>query len=293
MAGAASGGRKASVLVGLVGSGIGLSRTPAMHEAAGRALDLPYIYRLLDADAMPGRPALADIVNWAERFGFNGINVTYPFKQAILPLLTDLAPEAASLGAVNTVLFHGGKRVGHNTDYWGFRRSFTEAVPDAASVGVLLIGAGGAGVAVAQALIDLGVRKLIINDADAARAAALAERLNSPSRPVESVKNIDGATLAAVDGVVNATPVGMAKSPGTPIDTDLLQRRHFVADIVYFPLETALLRAARARNCLTVSGEGMAIQQAVKAFELFSGMTPDSAQMRETFRNFDRQSPAA
>lgn len=293
MAYAASSGQTAPVLVGLVGRGIGPSRTPAMHEAAARVRGLPYVYRLLDVDRMNGHPQIDEIVGWAERLGFCGLNVTYPFKQAILPLLTELAPEAAALGAVNTVLFRDSKRIGHNTDYWGFRTSFAEAVANPGAMRVLLVGTGGAGVAVAQALIDLKVRGLLVNDADSNRAKALAQRLNTADCPVTPVDAIDAATLSAVDGVVNATPIGMAKAPGAPFDADLLARRHFVADIVYFPLETALLRAARAKGCLTITGEGMAIQQAVKAFELFAGVTPDAAVMRDAFHEFDRRSPAA
>lgn len=293
MADAAYRGQDASVLIGLVGRGIGPSRTPAMHEAAARALGLPYVYRLLDVDRMPGQPPLGEVVAWAERLGFTGLNVTYPFKQAMLPVLTELSAETAALGAVNTVLFRDGRRIGHNTDYWGFRRSFSEAVADPGAARVLLVGAGGAGVAVAQALADLGVKALMVHDADPARARSLAVRLESSACPVSAVDVIDAGALAAVDAVVNATPVGMAKSPGTPFDAGLLSARHMVVDIVYFPLETALLRVARAKGCRTVSGEGMAIQQAVKAFELFTGASPNVALMLETFQSFDRRSPVA
>lgn len=293
MGAAASSGRNTSVLVGLVGAGIGLSRTPAMHEAAARALDIPFVYRLLDTDVMAARPTLEDLLLWSQRLGYTGLNVTFPYKQAILPLLDALSPEAEALGSVNTVLFAAGRRIGHNTDYWGFRRSFADAVAAPADVRVLLVGAGGAGVAVAKALVDLKVRSLAIHDIDAARARALAERLDSADCPVRAVEMVDAAALAGADAVVNATPAGMAKSPGAPFDATLLDRRHLVCDIVYFPLETTLLRSARAKGCRTVSGEGMAIQQAVKAFELFAGVSPDASVMTETFRSYDRQSPAA
>ena len=148
------------ILVGLLGEGIQLSRTPAMHEAEGASLGITYVYRLLDTDLM-GDVALADLVDHAERFGFNGLNITFPYKQEILPLLTDLSDAAKSLGSVNTVVFRDGRRFGHNTDMWGFKQSFLNGLPDVSREAVLLIGAGGAGAAVAHALLDLGVSRLV------------------------------------------------------------------------------------------------------------------------------------
>ncbi|MBK8456056.1 MAG: shikimate dehydrogenase [Phyllobacteriaceae bacterium] len=293
MAGAAPSGRNPSVLVGLVGAGIGLSRTPAMHEAAAEALGIGYVYRILDTDRMVDAPSLADLVDQAERLGFTGLNVTYPYKQQIMPYLDGLSAEAAAVGAVNTVLFRDGRRIGHNTDFWGFRTSFLEGVPRPAGSSVLLVGAGGAGVAVAHALVDAGVGALVIHDKEKTRASALASHLASPACAVSAIASLDEKAMASVDGIVNATPVGMAKLPGSPVDPALIAGRHWVADIVYFPLETELLRSARAKGCRVMSGEGMAVHQAVKAFELFTGAKPDVARMRQTFRTFDRQSPAA
>lgn len=278
-----------TVLVGLVGRGIQLSRTPAMHEAEGRAQGLAYVYRLLDTDRMGSpRPALAEIVRFAELFGFCGFNVTFPYKQAILPLLDDLSPAARDLGSVNTVVLRDGRRLGHNTDMWGFRESFRRGMAGVRRDTVLLVGAGGAGVAVAHALLDLGAARLLVHDTDAARAAALAARLEARFGAGRAATAGDpGAALGEADGVVNATPVGMAKLPGTPLPAGLLRPAHWVADIVYFPLETELLRHARSLGCRTLSGEGMAVWQAVRAFEHFTGLSPDADRMKAAFAAFD------
>ena len=271
------------VLVGLLGRGIQLSRTPAMHEAEGQALGIPYVYRLLDTDRM-GQTALGDLVDQAERFGFDGLNVTYPYKQEILPLLTDLSDAAKALGSVNTVVFRDGRRFGHNTDMWGFKQSVLHGLPDARCETVLLIGAGGAGAAVAYALLDWGVNRLLIQDVQPDSAAALVARLGRQfgTDRASVVAELPSAALMA-DGIVNATPVGMAKLPGMPIEPTLLRAECWVADIVYFPLETELLAQARRRGCRTLSGEGMAVYQAVRAFELFTGVKPDIDRMRAAF----------
>lgn len=274
-----------SVLVGLIGKGIHMSRTPAMHEAEGRALGLNLVYTLLDTDRMgPSAPPLAELLRYAERFGFSGVNVTYPYKQEILGLLDELSEDAAAAGSVNTVVFEDGRRIGHNTDLWGFRESFRLSMAGAAHDTVLLIGAGGAGGAVAQALLDCGAGEVLFHDIQAARAEALARRLTPRfgARRVSAISDI-AAAAAAADGVVNATPVGMAKLPGTPIDTALLRPRMWVADVVYFPLETALLKAARRIGCRTMGGEGMAVFQAVRAFELFTGLAPNGERMQAAF----------
>jgi shikimate dehydrogenase len=279
---------QASTLVGLVGRGIQLSRTPAMHEAEARALGMSYVYRLIDAEQLgEPAPALADIVAFAEYFGFQGLNVTFPYKQEIIPLLDELVPEAAELGSVNTVVLRSGRRIGHNTDLSGFRRSFTIELGDAARGSVLLLGAGGAGAAVAYGLLQEGIGRLDISDLDQAKAAGLAARLNAAFGDGRAAATSDmSLAAAAADGIVNATPVGMAKLPGIPIDAALLRPQCWVADIVYFPLETELLAEARRLGCRTMSGAGMAVFQAVRAFELFTGFAPDADRMRAAFSAF-------
>lgn len=276
-------------LIGLIGRGIQLSRTPAMHEAEARARGISYSYRLLDTELMGEPPPLADLLRFAEHLGFSGFNVTFPYKQEILPLLHELSTAACEVGSVNTVVLKNGRRIGHNTDLWGFRESFRHGMEGVARERVLLLGAGGAGTAVAHALIDCEVGRVLIADTDPSRAGGLAARLQARfgEHRAETVGDIAGAAALA-DGIVNATPVGMAKLPGMPLKPEHVAPRHWVADIVYFPLETEFLRHARRIGCRTLSGEGMAVFQAMRAFELFTGIRPDLDRMKAAFASFDR-----
>ena len=273
------------IVVGLLGRGIQASKTPRMHELEGNRVGLGYAYVLIDFDALGlGDEHLGAMVREAEILGFAGCNVTHPFKQSILPLLDDLAPEAAAIGAVNTIVFDGGRRTGHNTDCWGFAESFREGLAGAPMTSVVQFGAGGAGAAVAHALLTLGAEKLTLCEIEPGRAEALATRLSERfGAPVVAAIGPDQA-MADASGIVNTTPIGMVKYPGLPFDGALLQPHHWVAEIIYFPAETALLLHARTLGCRTLAGTGMAVYQAVKAFELFTGIAPDRAAMTAHFR---------
>lgn len=275
----------AQFTVGLVGRGIGSSRSPAMHEREGARMGIGYLYVLLDFDRLDLSDAqLGEVISAAQAAGFAGLNVTHPFKQAVIPLLDALSPEASAIGAVNTVLFTGERRVGHNTDSWGFAESFRENLGDVAVDRVLQFGAGGAGAAVAHALMTQRVKQLAICDVDVPRAEALRKKLVDRFGLRVSVTEPAAMTLANADGVVNTTPMGMAKYPGLPFPGEMLEPRHWVAEVVYFPVETALLRHARELGCRTLAGTGMAVYQAVKAFELFTGIAPDRDSMIAHFR---------
>ncbi len=280
---AAADGRPA-VLTGLVGRGIGLSRSPAMHQREGARLGLRCTYGLLDLDLTDlADDALGEVLRQASEAGFAGLNVTHPFKQRVLSHLTSMSPEAAAIGAVNTVVFSGSERIGHNTDCWGFSESFRRDMVGADLSNVVLLGAGGGGAAVAHALLQLGVERLAIHDADPLRAASLVASLDGRFPAAVCAAGDVAEALADASGVVNATPVGMHKYPGLPIPPGILASRHWVADIVYFPAETELLRAARARGCRVLAGTGMAVHQAVRAFELFTGVAPDREHMARHF----------
>jgi shikimate dehydrogenase len=276
---------KPAFLVGLIGAGIQASRTPALHEAEAGAQDLRYLYKLIDLEVLGlGADALADLLTAAERMGFAGLNITHPCKQSVLPLLHELSPDARALGAVNTVVLKGGKRIGHNTDWFGFAQSFRRGLPDVARGRVVQLGAGGAGSAVAHAALTVGVRHLIIFDIDPSRAATVADGLGARFGTGRITVGTDLAdALAAADGMINATPMGMVNYPGLPLPADLLRPALWVAEIVYFPLETELLRTARALGCRTLDGGGMAVFQAVEAFRLFTGIAPDAERMRRHF----------
>ncbi|MBF9031098.1 shikimate dehydrogenase [Rhodobacterales bacterium HKCCE3408] len=271
------------IQVGLVGRGIQKSRTPRMHEAEARAIGLDLGYRLLDADAEPLGP-LDEILDRAEADGFAGLNITYPFKQDVIALLDELSPAARKIGAVNTVVFRDGRRFGHNTDFWGFSEGFRRGLGTVPIDAILQLGAGGAGAAVAFALADLGAGRINIYDTRPEAARDLATAVNAiAGTDIAAAVTDPGQVASTMDGIVNTTPVGMAKLPGTAIDVALIDPRHWVAEIIYFPLETELLHAARAKGCRTLDGSGMAVFQAVRAFHLFTGLDPDPVRMRATF----------
>jgi shikimate dehydrogenase len=277
----------ASFLVGLVGSGIGPSLTPALHEREADELGIRYLYRRLDlADLDRPATAIGEILAAARLAGYDGLNITHPCKQLVLDHLDELSPDAAALGAVNTVVLRGGRAVGHNTDWSGFARSFDRGLPDAPLTSVVLLGAGGAGAAVAHALLTLGTGRLTILDVDQWRARGLATALCDrfgPGRAIGGAADDVAAVLATADGLVHATPTGMAAHPGLPLPVGLLRPDLWVADIVYRPLETALVRAARERGCRVLDGGGMAVFQAVDAFKLFTGVEPDADRMLAHF----------
>ncbi|CAN7609417.1 shikimate dehydrogenase [Paraburkholderia sp. DD10] len=276
-----------SYLVGLIGSGIGGSLSPAMHEEEGGKLGLNYVYRRIDLEALKlDVAALPDLLVAAERMGFDGLNITYPCKQAVIPLLDELSDDARALGAVNTVLFKDGKRIGHNTDWSGFARAFQRGLPDVSLERVVQLGAGGAGAAVAHAALTMGARALALFDVDAARAASLAAELQQrfPGATVSAGSSL-AESLAAANGLIHATPTGMAKLPGLPLPVELLHRELWVADIVYFPIRTALLQAAEALGCRTLSGGGMAVYQAVDAMRIFTGLEPDAERVYTHFQS--------
>lgn len=280
-----------SVLVGLVGRNIQRSRTPRMHEVEGARHGMRYTYQLIDA-AMAGDSALgiAQILEAAALFGFAGLNITYPYKQTIMPHLDEIDDGAARVGAVNTVVLRKGKSRGYNTDLWGFGQGFDLEMGDAPRQTVVQLGAGGAGSAVANALVGCGVGELLIADLDHARATALVARLNGKGANAAAL-SLESIGTRRFDGIVNATPIGMDATPGMPVDRSVLRPDIWVADIIYFPLETELLASARALGCRTLSGASMAVFQAVKAFELFTGRPADADAMRATFDGFETRVP--
>lgn len=273
------------MLVGLIGKGIQRSKSPAMHEAEARAQGFECVYELIDLDERGvGINALPDLLVEVEQRGFAGVNVTYPCKQAVIPLLHAMSEEARAIGAVNTVHFANGRRTGYNTDAWGFAESFRRELGDAPLARLAQVGAGGAGAATGYAMLGLGAETLKIFDVDFDRASSLVRSLTQhfPDRSILAVEEIADAVSDA-QGIVHATPTGMASHRGSAVPANLLRADLWVADIVYFPLETELLRLARVRGCRTLDGGGMATFQAAKAFEIFTGRTADGERMRRHF----------
>lgn len=272
---------------GLIGAGIRASRSPALHRGEARALGLELDYTLFDLDEQAGGvTALGRVLGEAEGAGFLGVNITHPVKQAVIALLHELSEPARALGAVNTVVFRGGRRIGHNTDWFGFAEGFRRTLPDAAVDTVTLLGAGGAGSAVAYAVLHMGATRLTVFDPDQAKALRTIALLAKKFGVDRIALGTDLAdSVAASDGIINATPVGMDKYPGLPLPRELLRPALWVAEVIYFPLVTALLRAAREQGCRTVDGGGMVVFQAAEAFHLFTGVQPDALRMLARFRS--------
>jgi shikimate dehydrogenase len=269
------------ILVGLLGANIGQSLAPALHEDAAAAAGMVGHYHLMDVDG-PRPRTLPELLAAVRTAGFAGVNVTFPFKEAVIPLLDEVSPEAAEIGAVNTVVFDpAGRSTGHNTDRSGFRAAFLAAFGADAVRGkaVLQLGAGGAGRAVAFALRDLGVSSLRLYDRDIQRARNLCADLGGSCEVLDAPE----PAAASVAGIVNATPIGMTGHDGLPMTPEVVQSHQVVADVIYTPLETEFVKAAKAKGARTMGGAGMCVHQAVRAFELFTGRTPDLARMDRAF----------
>jgi shikimate dehydrogenase len=279
--------RNRSILVGLVGAGIQRSLTPRLHEKEGDELGMRYMYKLVDLDVLGlSVAALPEILRAAELLGFAGLNVTFPCKQAVIGELDELSPDARAIGAVNTVVFKNGRRFGYNTDWTGFCESFRRTFPDVARNNVVQFGAGGAGAAVAYALLTLGVGNVVLIDTNRRRAGNLAETLCGRFGSGRAVASEDMAVaISSADGLINTTPVGMEKFQGMVLPENLLSHHLWVADIVYFPLDTQLLRVAKLHGCRTMSGAGMVVFQAVAAFRLFTDLEPNAERV---LRHFDQ-----
>ncbi len=277
---------KRRVLLGLIGANIMESLAPALYADALAAAELDGDYHLMDVDRLPER-RLAALLGAVKSAGFTGINVTFPFKRDILTLLDAVDSKAAQIGAVNTVtIAPDGNTAGFNTDCVGFRRSFEEGIRRDSAMGatVVLIGAGGAGRAVAHAFMEMGAAALVVHDCDDERAVGLVTELasqygTSRCRLADDLER----DIALADGVVNATPVGMRGFPGNPVPICALTANHWAVDIIYTPIETAFITAAAARGCRVLTGGAMCVHQAAEAFLRFTGVTVDILRLHRTF----------
>jgi shikimate dehydrogenase len=268
------------LLLGLIGSPIKSSAAPAMHEAAAEALGLRAQYRLID---IPGADAakLRAMLDGVRLLGFSGVNVTFPYKEAIIPLLDALAPGAAAIGTANTVAVLDGKLTGHNTDATGFASAFKSVLGSPGDVPVALIGAGGVGRAIAFAMAEVGARSIQLFDSETSKAQALAERLGDRLE-VRVCANVAEA-LKGAGGVINGTPIGMLPNRDSPVPAELLHKDMFVADAVYTPLWTPLLLAARLAGARLMTGRELCIHQAADAFRLFTGFEPSRERIGAAF----------
>jgi shikimate dehydrogenase len=280
------------VLLGLFGINILKSLSPAMHQEEGRHHGLNVFYQLMDFATMSTADApdagrvedLPRLFKAAHQMGFAGLNITYPCKQAVLPLLDSISPDAAAIGAVNTVVFKDGRSIGYNTDCSGYGIALKEKLGNRPLGRVVLVGTGGAGAAVAHAVMGLGASHLTLVDADSNKSQALAASIATRF----GANNVSTATdaqaaLAQADGLVNGTPLGMAGVSGgyggMCVPAGWIQTKHWVSDVVYSPLITPMLQGAMDKGCTTIGGDGMNLWQGVEAFNLFTGLTADAARM--------------
>jgi shikimate dehydrogenase len=268
-------------LVSLIGRSIGASRSPAIHENEAAALGLPLAYRIIDFDRLGwNNDEMSRALELLRQLGFCGTNITFPFKQSAARLCTSLGSEAAMLGAVNTLHLSANGVHGENTDWLGFAWMIEREFGSIKGESVAQIGAGGAGSATALALARSGVAEVALFDPEAERAEELCARL-APHFANTRFMVCSDAESAVVgrNGIVNTTPVGMAKIPGTPFDPSLMKPDQWLADIIYFPLETRLLRHARDNGQRCANGVSMVIGQAAAAFDIFTGVVPDRERM--------------
>ncbi|WP_026819162.1 shikimate dehydrogenase [Arthrobacter castelli] len=276
-----------SHLVGLIGEGITRSLTPPMHEREADQHGLRYLYRPVDlTEISRDGSAVGELLQAGRDLGFNAFNITHPCKQLVMDHLDAISDDARRLGAVNTVLVRDGSFIGDNTDFSGFGTAMSQGLPDAGLDSVVQLGTGGAGAAVAYALLKAGVQTLSLMDLNAGRAAERVATLEGyfPDRQITAIGQTElPQALAGADGLVNATPVGMHLHPGLPLDAGLLRPGHWVADVVYRPVETELIRTADSLGCRVLDGGYMAVGQAVDAFGLITGRTADADRMREHF----------
>ena len=265
-----------AMLLGLIGDGIGQSLSPTLYEDEAAHHHILCLYQRVDLEDLHlTADALPELLTAAERFGFTGLNITHPCKQRVIPYLHSLSDEARAIGAVNTVVLRNGQRIGHNTDHFGFTQNIKMHLQGRTIGQVVQLGAGGAGSAVADAILRLGAASLTLFDQVSDRVEHLVQDLQQrfPQATVQVGHDL-AAAMRQADGLINATPVGMKSLPGTPLPPALLEPRHWFAEIIYFPLETELLHIARQKGCHTIDGIGMVVHQAARAFELYTDGIP-------------------
>lgn len=259
--------KKTPTVFGVVGHPLGHTISPQIHEAAFAAAGLPAVYLPFDLD----RDALEPLLSAHERLRIRGFNVTIPHKEVIAELVDELDGDAEALGAVNTVVLEEGWSKGHNTDVYGFRMALRNLGLRLGGKRALVLGAGGAAKAVVHVLLREGAHVRVASRT-MSRAQGLADAFDEDVQ-VLSLDELVGRD--EVDLLVNATPVGTrGMDEGLPVPEDVVSRSKFVFDLVYNPRETALLRAAKRARVRGSGGLEMLLQQAAKAFELWTGQTP-------------------
>ena len=270
-------------LVILLGNPLGHSISPPMHNRVFETLGMDYCYMPVEVN----ENNLEQVFSGLTRMNVVGFNVTIPHKIRIMEYLDELNPLAATIGAVNTICIKDGKTIGYNTDGEGFIRSLEEETKiSTKGKRFFLLGCGGAARAIAMTLAFQGAKKIIICNRTQAKAHALATEINEKIRNcaavVEQTSQSQAKALQSCDVLINTTSLGMHPEEGAlPIDESLLLPHLIVADIVYNPLTTRLLKSAKERGCTIVPGLGMLIYQGAAAFKLWTGVDPIISEMSD------------
>lgn len=257
----------ATKLLGLIGDPVGHSLSPALHSFLLSRAGLNYCYLAFRV----GRDDLGNALAGMRALGIRGFNVTIPHKEAVIPLLDRLAPEAEGIGAVNVVVNEDGVLIGHNTDCQGFLRGLEVRGVPLSGMKAVVVGAGGAAAAVVYGLLSAGAEVAVANRT-LSRAEALARRFSRlgavEAAPLERLPGL----LREAGLLVNATPVGMwPHTERSPVPAGLLREGLLVYDLVYNPPKTGLLREAEARGCPVIGGLEMLVHQGVEALKLWTG----------------------
>ena len=283
-----AGGAVTGLRLGLIGDNIARSKSPLLHVEAGRLCGIEVGYeRLVPADMGIGFEA---VFERCRESGFHGINITYPYKEQVVPLVSIDAPGVRRIGACNTVLFAGFRASGYNTDHSGFLAAYRDAFGRRDPGTVAMAGAGGVGKAIAFALAELGCRRLCLYDPRKGRAMRLAQSIGAgPTGMAVEVCDSIGEAANGAQGLVNCTPLGMAGNPGTAIPAALMDKAHWAFDAVYTPVETEFLKNARSARLEIMSGYELYFHQGVDAFRLFTGRDVDQAALREVLRRLETE----
>jgi shikimate dehydrogenase len=260
----------------LIGSPVGHSLSPAIHQAAFDAAGVDWRYVAFDVPVGRADEALAAM----RLLGIAGLSVTTPHKEQVAAAVDGLAPAAAALRSVNTVACEEGRLVGHSTDGQGFVSALRAEGVDVCGMRVAVLGAGAAARSVVAALDHAGAADIAVLNRTAEKVADVVALAPSTAHSAGSAEQRAGAEqLARAELIVNATSVGFG-SDDLPLDAEVLHPEHIVADLVYHPLDTALLRAARAAGARTFDGLGMLVHQAALQQQLWLGRLPDVTVMR-------------
>jgi shikimate dehydrogenase len=261
------------IKLGLIGDNIATSRAPDLHRFCGQIAGLEVSYERL----IPKQLGLTfdSVFDMVQSKGFDGINVTLPYKEMVLSRLKNLDGITVQIGAVNTVRFGAAGPVGYNTDYSGFIAAYRAALGKDRPGRALLIGAGGVGKAVAFGLVGLKATEVIVVDKNPATADALATALTRAGAAETTARTGSLADLSSVDGVINCTPLGMHGYPGSPVRDGAFPKCVWAFDAVYTPMATPFRAQAEAAGANFLSGFELFLYQGLHAFEIFTGKRVD------------------